>query len=535
MSALRIRLAVHRLAIVVIALGGALPAAAQDRAASPQESSEASFDVTEFQVEGNSVLPTLDIERAVYGHLGPKRTIKHVEAARAALEKTYHGAGYLTVLVDIPEQSVESGIVRLRVTEGRIERTRISGSRYYALGRIREQAPTLAEGSVPHFPTVQEELTQLNKTADRRVTPVLKPGRTPGKVEVELKVDDKLPLHGGLELNDRYSGDTSRLRLAGNLRYDNLWQRDHSVALQFQVAPQETRESRVFSATYTLPVGDADSVLALYALHSRSDVAAVGALNVIGNGTILGARHILPLPGSPGFFHSLTLGVDRKDFAEDVVLLGADTLSTPITYSPFVVQYAATDFDERQLLQFDAGLNFAVRGWLGNDDQEFGNKRFKASASYAFARLGMAWTRSLAAWANVHARVEGQATGSPLISNEQFAVGGVETVRAYRESEALGDDGARVTAELRMPFGERSRGPMADTYVVGFIDAASLRIQDPLPGQRDRFRLAGAGIGLRMKSASGFGLAIDAARALKDGPTTRDGASRFHFRLTYDF
>lgn len=496
---------------------------------------DATFDMSEFQVEGNSVLRALDIERAVYAHLGPGRTIKDVEAARASLEKAYHAAGYLTVFVDIPEQSVEGGFVRLRVTEGRVARTRITGSRYYSLGRIRATTPNLAQGAVPHFPSVQDELTTLNKTPDRRVTPILKPGRTPGKVEVELKVDDHLPLHGGIELNDRYSGQTSRLRLAGNLRYDNLWQRDHSLALQFQVSPQETRESKVLSATYTLPVGGSDAVLALYGLRSRSDVAAVGALNVIGNGSILGARYVRPLPGGPGWFHSLTLGVDRKDFAETVVLLGADSLSTPITYAPFLVQYAATAIDETTLLQWDGSLNFAVRGWLGNDEQAFGDKRFKASAGYAFARLGFSWTRSVSSWVNFHARADGQAAGGPLISNEQFSAGGSESVRAYRESEALGDDGMRLSAELRIPFGEKSKGPTADTFVAAFIDAASLKVQDPLPGQRSRFHLAGAGVGLRMKSASGFGMALDAARALREGPSTRDGSSRIHFRLTYDF
>lgn len=514
---------------------GQQSSAAQAAQVAPAASAESTFDVTEFLVEGNSVLSTLDIERAVYGHLGPGRTIKHVEAARAALEKAYHSAGYLTVFVDIPEQSVEGGLVRLQVTEGRVQRVRVTGSRYYSLGRIRAAAPSLAEGSVPHFPSVQDDIAQLNKTTDRRVTPVLKPSSTPGRVEVELQVRDRLPLHGGIELNDRYSGQTSRTRLAGNLRYDNLWQRQHGIAVQFQVSPQETRESRVVSGTYTLPVGDDDAVLALYALRSRSDVAAIGALNVVGNGTLLGARHVMPLPARPGFVHSLTLGVDRKDFAETVVLLGADSLSTPIRYAPMLVQYAATEFDERRLLQVDAAAGFAARGFLGNDDLAFGNKRFKASANYAHLRLGLAWTRSFGSHVNLHARFEGQAASGPLISNEQFAVGGVDTVRAYRESEALGDDGARMTAEVRLPFGERSRGPGADTYVVAFLDAAALRIQEPLPAQRDRFRLAGAGLGLRFKAASGFGLALDAARALRDGTTTRDGDSRFHVRVTYDF
>ena len=33
------------------------------------------FDVLEYRVEGNTSLPAVDIERAVYPHLGPEKTV----------------------------------------------------------------------------------------------------------------------------------------------------------------------------------------------------------------------------------------------------------------------------------------------------------------------------------------------------------------------------------------------------------------------------------------------------------------------------
>ena len=76
------------------------------------------FDIWEFQVEGNSLLERMQVERTVYSHLGPKKTIEDVEAARAGLEALYRSKGYATVLVNIPEQDVEEGIVFLDVIEG---------------------------------------------------------------------------------------------------------------------------------------------------------------------------------------------------------------------------------------------------------------------------------------------------------------------------------------------------------------------------------------------------------------------------------
>src|ERR1019366_7021340 len=45
------------------------------------------FDILEFQVEGNTVLPDQAIEQAVMPFLGPDQKMDSVEAARAALEK----------------------------------------------------------------------------------------------------------------------------------------------------------------------------------------------------------------------------------------------------------------------------------------------------------------------------------------------------------------------------------------------------------------------------------------------------------------
>src|SRR5262249_44880673 len=116
------------------------------------------FDILEYDVEGNTRLNDLEIEQAVTPYLGEGKTIKEVEAARGALETAYHDAGYLTVVVSIPEQKVDDGNVILNVVEGQIDRLRVKGQDYHLASGIRQQLPELAEGNVPYFPEVQSEL-----------------------------------------------------------------------------------------------------------------------------------------------------------------------------------------------------------------------------------------------------------------------------------------------------------------------------------------------------------------------------------------
>jgi len=500
---------------------------------------ESQFDVFEYRVEGTTLLPAIVVEQAVYPHLGEKKTLTDVEKAREALEKAYHGAGYLTVLVSIPQQKVDGGLVKLAVTEAPVNRLRVVESRYFSLGEIKAAAPELAEGSVPNFPQMQKELAALNRSADRKITPVLRPGKTPGTVEVDLKVKDQLPLHGNVELNDRYSQDTTRTRLTTSLRWDNLWQKQHGLGITLQTAPENTDESKVISASYTWPLASGN-YLAFYGVKSESDVAAVGTLNVVGNGVIFGARYIVPLRSrSEGFFHTATLGVDYKDFDQSVALIGGGDFNTPIAYLPFTLGWDGTwlsqsESGQRRITRLGAAFNFHLRGLVA-DEQEFADKRFKGRANYAYLRGTTSHSETWASGWGAEVRGSWQLAAQPLISNEQFAIGGVDTVRGYLESAALGENGLALSVEARTPnFASHVGGPVNELYALAFIDGGEVRVLDPITAD-DRFTLVGTGLGLRVKGWGGVSAGLDWAVAMRGLGATSRGDSRAHFRLGYEW
>ncbi len=505
------------------------------------------FDVLEFAVEGNSVLPQIEIERAVYPHLGPGKSLESVELARTALEKAYHDAGYLTVLVDIPEQKVSEGIIRLRVVEGRVERLKVAGNRYFARDEIRAEAPSLAPGTVPNFSDAQQDLAALSRTADRRVTPLLRPGRAPGTVEVELKVDDRLPLRGSVELNNKQSPDTTDRRLEAALRYDNLWQKGHSVGLSFQNSPLNTDQVEVLTGTYSVPL-QGGALLSAYAVNSDSNLATAASTTVLGKGTTLGLRYLWPLPVRGSYFHNLAAGVDIKDFDETTNLVGADTSKKPIRYVPFIIQYSGAVSGERVQWLFNLDASWSLRGFSDRtvlcDDglprDQFDCKRSGAKPNFAVLRGVIQRSQTFDDGWDLTARLDFQAASQPLVSNEQFAAGGVDSVRGYLDAERTGDDGWRARLELRTPALWPESG--IETRALGFLDWASLRVQKPDPGQESSYAIGSWGAGLRLRDGSGLRLALDLAQALRAGANDADGAprtkkndTRLHVRVGYEF
>ena len=491
------------------------------------------FTIREFLLEGNTIFHDDRLMKAVVPYVGENKNSEDVEKARAALEKYYHENGYPTVLVNIPEQTVESGVIRLEIIESKIRRVKVSGNRYFTREGLLREMPSFLPGEILYLPRVKEELARVNRNPDLKVAPILSPGKKLGTIDVEFRVKDKLPLHGELEFNNRSTHTTTDYRLNGMLRYDNLWQKEHSVVLQYQTSPEDTDEVRLITGSYGLPSPfNPDHLLTLYGLWSDSETATAGDITVVGEGQIFGFRYQMPLTSFESYIHELTLGLDYKDF-DDVV---ADEISTPIRYLPLSVLYTAVIPDGYGQTGLSLGLDFNLRQ-AGSDEEDFESKRSSSNGNYFIAKANLQRDQKLPWGMRLFASADFQWTDQALISNEQYIAGGVSSVRGYKENEASGDTAWHATAELQAPDFGRSLNVSKWFECVPYLfyDYAYLRQIDALEGEDSKSRLAGAGVGARGYLLRWFEYQVEWAQALKDTEDIESGDNLFHFIVKFKF
>lgn len=495
---------------------------------------EVRFDVWEFQVEGASLLPRTSVENVVYPFLGNNKSLADVEAAKRALEQAYRDAGYAAVLVNVPEQDASSGVIRLQVIESKIERFRVTGTRYFSPRDLREELPVLQPGSPLHLPTLQAQLGQASTLApDRVLNPLFRPGLMPGTMEAELKVEDRLPMHGSIGFNDRYTYGSSHLRMDASLMHSNLWQRHHSASLNYQASPEQWDEARVWVLAYSIPVDQ--SRWNLLAVHSSSRSAALGTLGVLGNGDIFGLTWQRPLAAENQVRQGISLEAQFKDQSQEVVLPDGNGLSTPIRYTVGQARYNRYQQDTQGSTSYSAGASLGLR-LLGNSEEEFRNKRFNAKANFTHLNADVERLQAGFMKSTWRLHLGAQLSDSPLISNEQFNAGGADTVRGYPESQAMGDDAFLLNLELRSPpLAPAEQAWMNDLQLLVFSDNAWLRRHDPLPSEQQSQNLASVGIGARMVAGKNFNLALDWASPLDDAGSIKRNDARFHFNLRYEF
>ncbi|GAB2874461.1 ShlB/FhaC/HecB family hemolysin secretion/activation protein [Paraburkholderia jirisanensis] len=508
----------------------AAPAAAPAAASMP-----AKFDVNEFIVRGNTTLPGIEIEKAVYPFEGPGRTLDDVNAARDALQKVYQDKGYQSVVVELPAQQVKGGVILLQVVEAKVGRVHVDGAKYNSPLVIRDSVPALAEGTVPDFTAAQAQLTDLNKSQDRQVIPVLKPGALPQTVDVDLKVDDHSPLHGSIELNNERSPDTALLRTVVSLSYSNLWQLGHVISGSYLVAPQHPQDAEVYSFSYLAPLPDSNWSLIASAYHSNSNVATVGGTNVLGKGTSFGVTALYTLPSTDTYAQSASVEIDHKHFDENDILAGTSS-AVPVTYLPVTFAYNGQLNRKNSQTAFTVSVTTNIRGASSSAD-DFDNKRFDATADFVYGKFDVNHTQHFDHDVQLNGHVSGQISNSPLVSSEQFAAGGINSVRGYLSAEDTADSGVIGSVELRSP----SVASYFGTSLVNewrfhvFVDAAHLWLLSPLPEQESSFNLVSVGVGSRIQLLKYASADIEMGIPLRAGVNTKAYSPRFDFYVRASF
>lgn len=504
-------------------------------------SEEILFEIKSFRIEGNSLFEDETIQEVIEEFKGPNRTAEDVEKARDRVEKFYHRAGYPTVLVNIPEQAVDEGLIRLEVIESRIRRVRITGNRYFTMEKILRDLPSFRPGKILYVPRIKDEIEWINRSEDLNVTPVLMPARELGSIDVELKVKDSLPLHGSLEVNNRSTHDTTDLRVNTMFRYANLWQKEHSVSLQYQTSPEDLDEVQVVASSYVLPSPfNRRHMLAIYGLWSDSDTAFGEGFEVIGNGFILGTRYVIPLPSLERYSHSVTLGLDYKDFEESTGFEGGfEAIEKPVRYLPLSFAYNSALRDKTGFTSFTLSANLSMRGLTdySADKDDFTKKRTDARGNYIYLTAGVERTQKLPKGLSIFLKVDGQVADQPLISNEQYSAGGMKSVRGYKESEALGDNAVHATGELISPdiIKLMDLGLPLQINAYAFYDIAALKVKDPQPEQDEHIKLQGFGMGLRGMVKKSVEYDLSWGIAITGTDIVDKGNSEVNFRVKFMF
>jgi hemolysin activation/secretion protein len=480
------------------------------------------FTITEYSVQGNTLLAAPDIAQRLIPFTGAEREVSDVTQAVEALKSMYHTAGFAAVQVAAPEQTLTSGKVLIKVLEDKISAIEVTGNEAFDADNIRASLPLLMFSASLNAKALEAAIALANENAAKQVSVNIQPGAKAGDIITTINVVEDRISKFTATYDNTGSDATGLNKISLSYQNANLFNSDHSLNLQLSGSLENLDKVYSVSLGYHKPFYEYGVSADLIAAYSSSS-GQNGNLYFAGKGTVLGARLNYPLPSLGDIRQKLIVGLDIKD-SESI----SGLLITPITEIPvslsYTAQLARSEFQGSASATYLTNITSGPHGFA----DDYANARPGTAPSTKWQALRFNSTGGFALPNDWQARVgiNAQFSGDLLLPSEQFGAGGASSVRGYPERVISGDEGYSANFELYTPELNKLLGwDDASIRALLFWDlGATFKNDNPLPASISGVdAIEGVGLGLRLTYKKSTTFKLDVGWAQKkavSGPVT---------------
>ncbi|MEO0932932.1 MAG: ShlB/FhaC/HecB family hemolysin secretion/activation protein [Cyanobacteria bacterium J06641_2] len=452
--------------------------------------------VTEFNFTGNTVFSSEKLTQQVINQFlenNPSKTFSLQELLQIAAEVAsfYGEQGYSTsgAIISIPEatRNQQRGIVNIKVIEGKLEEINVTGSRRLNSSYVKSRLGVSPDKAL-NVNQLQEKLQLLSlNPLIKQVSAQLSAGSRQGLSVLNVEFKEAKSFNTTLSIDNGRSPSVGSFQRQIFAREGNVTGNGDALSLGYS----NTDGSNSLDASYTLPLNSQDGTLRFSFNTTDSNVIEppFDDINEDGEGSDI---------ESQSSFYEISLrqplirSIKNQTFQELAVGVstslrdsGTSLLDEAFPLSPgadddgdtrvFALRFFQdwTQQNAKEVLafrsQFSVGLD-ALNSTVNERIPETGE--FVPDSRF-FAWEGQAqWVRVLAPETLLLVRGNAQLSDKGLLSSEQFTVGGLGSVRGYRQNQLLADNGVFASAEVQIPVlrtGNQS-APTGILQIIPFFD-----------------------------------------------------------------
>lgn len=458
------------------------------------------------RIESATVLPAGVLQARADSYTGREISGSDIQDLASSLTAMYRNAGYILSLVVVPPQSLEDGTLTLHVVEGYIDRVSVQaeeGVSAHVRARLAEVGEKIRASRPVEAGVLERYLLIANDFPGVGLRSVLAPSQAPGAADLTLVASIK-KVEGFASLDNygsRYLGPNQiSAGVIGNqlLGVNDQWRfigvgsgNSRMAFGQLSYSQVLNAEGLKLSAAVSSARTQPGDVLRLFDVRGNADTVSLGVS--------------YPLLRTRNQSLSARAVYDHSDVHTDV--LGTRVIEDRIRALRLGLSWRVLDrFDGQNALDVDFS-----QGLGGTQASDLLKSR--AGAKGIFNKLTFDYERSQPLGANVGLTmgVGGQWADTPLLSSEQYALGGRRFGRAYEPAEFVGERALAFRVEPRY-LGALSMPGFRSYQLFGFYDIGKVwRVGSPTPGMPDSQSLASAGFGMRLFLDKNVFVGVEAA------------------------
>ncbi|QSJ20646.1 ShlB/FhaC/HecB family hemolysin secretion/activation protein [Nostoc sp. UHCC 0702] len=483
-------------------------------------SSEERFDlpqgiiVSKFEFDGNTAFSDKKLTEVTAPFTNRTLTFAELLQVEATITKLYTDAGYLNCGAVIPAGQIlsqQGSVVKIQIIEGGLEEIAVTGTRRLNSNYIRSRLALATAKPLNQKRLLSAlQLLQLNPLI-KNISAELSAGSRPELSLLTVKVIEADSFNTEFFIDNGRAPSVGSLRRGVRINQGNLFGFGDALNLEYI----NTDGSNGFDFRYNIPINPRNGTLTLRGGLTNTEVVEppFDRIDIIGNSNYfeLGLRQ--PLILSPNREFALGLSALRQESKSELLgsgfplSAGANAQGeTRIFVLQFFQEYQQRNSQQALALRSQFNLGLDLFNATVNDEPP--DTRF-----FAWRGQGQ-YVQLLAPQTLLVIRSDLQLSTRALVPLEQFGLGGLRSVRGYRQDILLTDNGFLTSAELQLPVlrVENIKGVL---QVVPFIDFGvgwnSSGNADPNPNT-----LLGMGLGLQWQMSDRFNARLDYGVPLTD-------------------
>lgn len=510
----------------------------------PAGAENITFILNDITLRGASVYETDELADYYNHQIGQTITLANIYGIASALTNKYRNDGYILTQVIVPPQTIDDGRVTLQVVEGYIDDISIEGVDASQTESVIEQyLYGLNAGQALNVDDLERSLLLISDLAGLDARSVLSPSsHKTGAADLQIIVERDL-YDASIGVNNHGSRYLGALQFTAAASLNSLFGNNERITAQFVGAPDPDTNARAdlelgfFSLAYEQPLPSLGEGTGLEILGSFTDTTPgfdLSQFEVEGVSRFARIKLEHPFLRSRSRNFNGYISFDWRDVQSKSIV--QDTIEDNIRALRLGGEYEFLDTAFGvgiNAFRFELSRGLDVFGASSRGDANltrgFGNPTFE-KATFDLQRI-----QRLGGGFNLLLGANGQISDGPLLSSEEFGVGGNGFGRGYDPSEIVGDEG--VTAKLELQWNNAFTIEEAErVQLFSFMDAGRVWNDDGTTSDQKRSSLSSTGLGLRTTFKNGVDADAYVALPLsRDVDTTGHQEPRFFFNVNRAF
>lgn len=408
--------------------------------------------IEKFEFVGNTAFSKKELAEVTKTFTGRPITFAELLQVEAAVSKKYTDAGYINSGAVIPANQTLTplgAVVKIQIIEGGVEDIKVTGTRRLNPNYVRSRLRIATSEPLNRERLLKAlQLLQLDPLI-KNISAELSAGSRPELSLLEVRVQEADSFHTDFFADNGRTPSVGSFRRGVRINEGNLLGFGDSASLSYT----NTDGSNAFDFSYTVPINPHNGTIKLATGLDDTNVVEppFDRIDITGNSRYYELSFRQPIILTPIREVALGLTASRQESATK--LLGVEYPLSAGADDNGKTRISALRFFQ-EWTQRSPQQIFAVRSQfslgLGVFDATVSEK---PPDSRFFSWRGQAqYVRLLAPDSLLVLRSDAQLATRALVPLEQFGLGGLRSVRGYRQDILLTDNAVFASAEIRLPI-----------------------------------------------------------------------------------